>query len=80
MNLSNRYLQSGSYRERSWSKIYETLKEREKELNPEELYQLALAAYLTGHDLESIDILATHSSSSFLKMKRSGRQSGVHSG
>src|SRR5665811_271769 len=61
MNSSNRNLQSGSYRERSWSEVYEALKNREKALKTEELYQLALAAYLTGKDGESMDILArTH--------------------
>ena len=63
MSPSNKYrnLQSGSYRKQSWSKVYDTLKDREKALEPEELYQLGLAAYLTGHDGESIDILTvTH--------------------
>jgi DNA-binding CsgD family transcriptional regulator len=71
MNPSNRYLQSGSYRERSWSEAYEALKDREKALNSEELYELALAAYLTGKDEESIDILArTHHQ--FLENKKIG--------
>ncbi len=61
MRLSNRYRQSKSYREQSWSKNYEALKGREKTLKPEELYQLGIAAYLTGRDEESIDLLArTH--------------------
>jgi DNA-binding CsgD family transcriptional regulator/TolA-binding protein len=61
MSPSNRYLQSGSHRERSWSEEYEALKNKQEALNNEELYQLALAAYLTGKDEEGIDILArTH--------------------
>lgn len=58
MNPSNSYLQSRSYRDQSWSEIYEVLKKREKGLKPEELYQLALAAYLTGRDKESLTMLA----------------------
>lgn len=60
MKPSNGYqdIPSGSYREQSWSEVYEALKAREKALKPEELYKLALAAYLTGHDGESIDVLA----------------------
>lgn len=63
MNPSNRYqnLQSGSYRDQSWSEVYAALKGREKALKTEELYQLALATYLIGHDGESIDMLTrTH--------------------
>lgn len=60
MNPSNKYLQRGSYREQSWSEVYEALKDREG-LKSEELYQLSLAAYLTGKDEEGIDMLArTH--------------------
>jgi DNA-binding CsgD family transcriptional regulator len=63
MKLSNRNmdLQNGSYREQSWSVVYKVLKSRENTLNVEELYQLSLAAYLTGHDGESFEMLArTH--------------------
>lgn len=71
MNQSSSHLQGGSYRERSWSEAYEALKGREKSLKTEELYQLALAANLTGKDVESIDILArTHHQ--FLENKKIG--------
>jgi DNA-binding NarL/FixJ family response regulator len=61
MSQLKKYIQSGSFREQSWSEVYDALKNRERALKTEELYQLALAAYLTGKDEESIDILArTH--------------------
>lgn len=63
MNLTNRGrdVQNGSYQQLSWSEAYKTLKEKHNALDTEELYHLALAAYLTGRDEESIDILArTH--------------------
>lgn len=56
MNPSNTNRQRGSYREQSWSELYEALKERE-DLQPEELYQLTIAAYLTGRDEESLEVL-----------------------
>lgn len=58
MNSSGRYLERGLHGEQSWSKIYQGLKERQETLKSEELYQLALAAYLTGKDDECIDVLA----------------------
>ncbi len=58
MSASSKYLQSGFNQEQSWSGVYTTLKDREKALQPDELYQFAIAAYLTGRDLESIDIFA----------------------
>jgi DNA-binding CsgD family transcriptional regulator len=68
----NQRFQSGSYREQSWSEVYKALKAREQELKPEERYQLALAAYLTGHDGESMDILArTHHQ--FLENEKIGK-------
>jgi len=69
MNPSNRHLQGGSYREQSWSKVYEVLNGRKKTLKSEELYQLALAAYLTGKDEECIDILA-HTHHQFLEHEK----------
>jgi len=58
MNKAKRDLQSERFGEQSWLEIYRTLKDREKKLNSEELYQLALAAYLIGHDVEGVDVFA----------------------
>ncbi|MDN3669391.1 LuxR C-terminal-related transcriptional regulator [Echinicola jeungdonensis] len=61
MNPSNSNLKYGLSQEQSWSKHYKNLKARENTLQPEELYQLAFAAYLTGKDEECLNILArTH--------------------
>lgn len=59
MNPHSRYFQHGSYREQSWTETYKALKKREETLKTGELYQLAVAAYLLGKDVESIDILST---------------------
>lgn len=69
MNPSNNPSHRGPYREQSWSGIYEELKKKEPELNTEDLYQFALAAYLTGKDRKSIDIL-THLHHQFLKKNK----------
>lgn len=59
MNPSHKHLPGRSYRQRSWSQVYEALKKNENALTTEELYELALAAYLTGKDEESIDLLGS---------------------
>jgi DNA-binding CsgD family transcriptional regulator len=50
----------GSYQEQSWSEIYSALilADRNNPLEAEDLYTLSLAAYLTGKDSESADMLA----------------------
>ncbi|CAN5495522.1 hypothetical protein BH23BAC1_BH23BAC1_47090 [soil metagenome] len=48
------------FKGRPWSEVYTKLldADKEKPLESEDLYTLALAAYLTGRDSEGIDILA----------------------
>jgi hypothetical protein len=51
----------GVYTDQPWSDIYTRLSvsyQQQQQLTAEELYTLALAAYLTGKDSESTDILA----------------------
>lgn len=51
---------AGTYKEQHWSEIYTTLigADRENPLDAEDLYTLSVAAYLTGKDSESADLLA----------------------
>lgn len=52
--------QKGFFQGQSWSEVYTHLRQAELKnpLEPMDLYTLALAAYLTGKDTESADLLA----------------------